>query len=68
MKKIVNIVRCTLCILLLGLGIFAYLAGTDIYHGTELDLSMEWTIFCLYFYLSYLFIVISVVDFFIKEK
>jgi hypothetical protein len=47
---------------LLVLGIFAFLAGTDIYHGTEPNLSTEWSIFSSFFYLAYLYIVIDLFD------
>jgi hypothetical protein len=68
MKKIIKTIRFVISFILLGFGFFAFLAGTDIYHGTEPDLSSEWFILSSFFYLSYLFVIINVVDFFIKEK
>lgn len=68
MKKIIKNLRLILTFILLIFGILAYLAGTDIYHGAEPDLSVEWNIFSTFFYLAYLYIIINVIDIFIKEK
>lgn len=68
MKKIIQNLRLILTFILLIFGILAYLAGTDIYHGTEPNLSVEWNIFSTFFYLAYLYIIINVIDIFIKEK
>jgi|GEM_PF-3394521 len=67
MAKIIKKIRFVFSFILLGLGIFAFLAGTDIYHGTEPDLSTEWLIFSSFFYLSLLYILINLAEFFIKQ-
>lgn len=60
--------RVIFLFVLLFLGFFAFLAGTDIYHGTEPDLSTEWAIFSWFYYLSYLYIIINVIELSIKKR
>jgi len=68
MKKLIKSVRLALTFILLILSVFAFAAGTDIYHNLEPDLSQEWLIFNLFFYLCCFYIVVNLVDLFIKEK
>ncbi|MFA5925801.1 MAG: hypothetical protein WC831_02610 [Parcubacteria group bacterium] len=47
--------RFVFSLVLLGWGVLAFLAGTDIYHATDPNLSVEWLVFSSYFYLSLLY-------------
>ena len=38
------IVSIVLCVLVIIMGVFSFLALSDIYHGTEPDLTAEWWI------------------------
>jgi len=66
--KIIKTFRLILSPILLIWGVFAFLAGTDIYHDIEPDLSNEWFIFSTFFYLSYLFVVINVIELLMNRK
>ncbi|MEE4177887.1 MAG: hypothetical protein V2I46_10290 [Bacteroides sp.] len=68
MKKIIRFLRVFLTILLIPGAFFAFLAGTDIFHGIEPDLTLEWTIFSSFFYLCCFFFLVNLADLIIGAR
>jgi undecaprenyl pyrophosphate phosphatase UppP len=57
-----KILRVSLAIILLVYSIPTFLSGLDIYKGQENDLSSEWIIVCLFFVLSFVFILLNFLE------
>ncbi len=64
----IKLVRWIFTLGLLPLGLLAFLAETDIYHGVEPDLSAEWMIFGWFFYLSLAYVVVNLIELLGKRK
>jgi hypothetical protein len=60
--------RLILTLILVIGGFLAFCAGLDIWHGCEPDVSSEWAIMYVYFYLCYFYFVLNVVDIFVNRK
>ena len=68
MKKITRFLRVFLTIVLIPGSVFAFLAGNDIYHGTEPDLTLEWTVFSTFFYLCCFYFLVNLADIVIGSR
>lgn len=62
-----SITRGILTIILIFGCLFAFLAGTDIWHGNENDFSSEWTIMFIYYKCFYIYLLINIIDIILKK-
>jgi uncharacterized membrane protein YhaH (DUF805 family) len=61
-------IRLSLAVILTIYSIPALLSGLDIYKGTEPDLSSEWIIVCIFFILSLVFFISSLLELIKRDK
>lgn len=64
----VSALRFVSTLVLMGWGLLAFCAATDIWHGSEPDYTMEWTIMYAYFVLYCFYLFVNVIDILLKVR
>lgn len=67
-KRRFSVFRFISTMLILGYGLLASFAINDIWNGSEIYLSMEWTYLHVYFYLYHFYLFVNVTDIFLKIR
>ena len=61
-------IRFSLALILVIYSVPTFLAGLDIYRGTEPDLSTEWLVICTFFVLSLVCFIANLSEFIKRDK